>query len=597
METQILLLCVCGAVFLFIALLPKLAGNYSLRRIKNKPVGDGQHGTARFAMGTEIHHTYKRLPFTPKLWRQGESKPEVQGLIVGCESHLGETTALIDDGDIHTLMIGASGVGKTACFLYPNIEYCCAVGMSFVTTDSKGDLYRNTATIAKEYYGYNIAVIDLRNPTRSDGYNMLHLVNKYMDGYLESGNLTLKAKAEKYAKITAKSLIGVGGDLANMGQNAFFYEAAEGLVTSTILLIAEFCPPEKRHIVSVFKMIQDLLAPSKIKGQSQFKQLIEMLPADHKARWFAGSAVSSSEPAMASVMATALSRLNSFLDSELEQLLCFNTSIDVERFCNEKTAIYLVMPEEDATKHFLISLIFQQLYREMLTVADECGGQLPNKVMFYMDEIGTLPRIDGLEMIFSASRSRRISIVAIIQSLAQFEKTYGREGAEIIVDNCQCTLFGSFAPNSKTAEEMSRSLGTQTVQSGSVSMSAAKDGGSKQLQMIQRPLMTVDELKSMPKGHFVVMKTGCNPMRTVLKLFFDWGIVFEAPYSLPEHSARKVVYADKDELTAAIQDKYPSMDYGEQPPVMNNNETGNQTIEVKKAHRRLKTDGKEDADC
>lgn len=209
----------------------------------------------------------------------------------------------------------------------------------------------------------------------------------------------------------------------------------------------------------------------------------------------------------------------------------------------------------------------------------------------------TLPRIDGLEMIFSASRSRRISIVAIIQSLAQFEKTYGREGAEIIVDNCQCTRFGSFAPNSKTAEEMSRSLGTQTVQSGSVSMSAAKDGGSKQLQMIQRPLMTVDELKSMPKGHFVVMKTGCNPMRTVLKLFFDWGIAFEAPYSLPEHSARKVVYADKDELTAAIQDKYPSMDYDEQPPVMNNNEAGNQTIEAKKAHRRLKTDGKEDADC
>ena len=117
---------------------------------------------------------------------------------------------------------------------------------------------------------------------------------------------------------------------------------------------------------------------------------------------------------MASVMSTALSRLNAFLDSELEQILCFDTSIDVEEFCNHKSAIYLVLPEEDATKHFLISLIFQQLYREMLTVADEKGGQLDKRVMFYADEIGTLPKIDGLEMIFSASRSRKISIVAII---------------------------------------------------------------------------------------------------------------------------------------------------------------------------------------
>lgn len=79
------------------------------------------------------------------------------------------------------MMIGAAGVGKTVHFLYPNIEYACACGMSFLTTDTKGDLYRNYAGIAKKYYGYLTAVIDLRNPTRSDGDNILHLINKYMD--------------------------------------------------------------------------------------------------------------------------------------------------------------------------------------------------------------------------------------------------------------------------------------------------------------------------------------------------------------------------------------------------------------------------------
>lgn len=557
-SSQILLLCICGAAFLIIGLIAAIGSTYYLKGIPNKPVGNGQHGTARFATPREISNTYKQILYTPEMWRKGQQLPTVDGLIVGCNEGVGGMTALVDDADIHTLMIGASGVGKTANFLYPNIEYCCAAGMSFVTTDSKGDLYRNTATIAEKYYGYKISVIDLRNPTRSSGYNMLYIVNKYMDLYKKEDKLEFKAKAEKFAKITAKTIISADGNISNMGQNAFFYECAEGLITAVILLVAEFCPPEKRHIISVFKLIQDLLAPSNGKGQTQFQRLIELLPSEHKVRWFAGAALNSSEQAMASVMSTALSRLNAFLDSELEQILCFDTSIDVEEFCNHKSAIYLVLPEEDATKHFLISLIFQQLYREMLTVADEKGGQLDKRVMFYADEIGTLPKIDGLEMIFSASRSRKISIVAIIQSLAQFEKTYGREGCEIIVDNCQCTLFGSFAPNSKTAEEMSRNLGKQTILSGSVTKSARPEGGSKSLQMIERPLMTVDELKSMPKGHFVVMKTGCHPMRTRLKLFLQWGIRFDKkPYEIPEQSARKVHYADKRELEAAIITRYP----------------------------------------
>lgn len=558
--TQIILLCICGAFFLIIAIIVAIGDRYSLNGIPNKPIGNGQHGTARFATKSEVDKTYKQIPYTPHLWRKGEQLPTVDGLIIGCHENAGQMTALVDDADIHTLMIGASGVGKTANFLYPNIEYCCAAGMSFAVTDSKGDLYRNTATIAEKYYGYKISIIDLRNPTRSSGYNMLYLVNKYMDMYKAENKLEYKAKSEKFAKITAKTIISAGGDISSMGQNAFFYEAAEGLLTAVILLIAEFCPPEKRHIISVFKLIQDLLAPSGTKGVSRFQMLIDKLPGEHKARWFAGAALNSSDQAMASVMSTALSRLNSFIDSELEQILCFDTSIDVEEFCNSKSAIYLVLPEEDATKHFLISLIFQQLYREILTVADEKGGTLDKRVMFYMDEIGTLPKVDGLEMIFSASRSRKVSIVAIIQSLAQFEKTYGKEGAEIIVDNCQCTLFGAFAPNSKTAEAMSQNLGKQTVLSGSVSRSSGKDGNSRSLQMIERPLMTVDELKSMPKGHFIVMKTGCHPMKTRLKLFFKWGIQFEDAYSIEEKSERKVHYADRAELEMEILRKFPQID-------------------------------------
>ena len=117
--------------------------------------------------------------------------------------------------------------------------------------------------------------------------------------------------------------------------------------------------------------------------------------------------------------------------------------------------------------------------------------------MFFADEFGTLPKIESAEMMFSASRSRRLSIVPIIQSLGQLEKNYGKEGAEIIIDNTQLTIFGGFAPNSETAQVMSKSLGSRTALSGSVSR--GKNDPSQSLQMIERPLMTPDELKSMPK--------------------------------------------------------------------------------------------------
>ncbi len=308
-------------------------------------------------------------------------------------------------------------------------------------------------------------------------------------------------------------------------------------------------------IVSVFKLIQDLLGPG-AQGKNQFQILMSNLPEEHKARWFAGAALNTSEQAMASVMSTALSRLNAFLDSELEQILCFDTAIDAEQFCSNKSAIFVVLPEEDTSKHFMVSLIVQQMYREILAVADEHGGTLPNRVMMYLDEFGTIPKIESAEMMFSASRSRKVSIVAIIQSFAQLQKNYGKEGCEIITDNTQLTIFGGFAPNSESAQVLSKALGSKTVQSGSVSR--GKNDPSQSLQMIERALMTPDELKSLPKGTFVVMKTGFYPMQVRLKLFFKWGIVFpDEPYAVPEHGNRTVCYVNRRDIEFAIRITYP----------------------------------------
>ena len=533
-------------------------GNYKLSSIKSVTVGDGQHGTARWATSAEMKKAFSYVPFAVKSWRKGEQRPEKQGLVLGCVGSRKKLKALVDSDDIHCLMIGASGVGKTAFFLYPNLEYACASGMSFLALDTKGDLARNYGTIAQKYYGYQIAVIDLRNPTRSDGNNLLTLINRYMDrARADENDLASRAKAEKYSKILAKTIINPNDD-TDYGQNAFFYDAAEGLLTAVFLVMAEFLPPsdgygERRHIPSVFKLVQELLKPSRLPGKSNFQILMDILPTDHKARWFAGAALNAADQAMASVMSTVLSRLNAFLDSELEHVLCFDSAIDAETFASQKCAIFLILPEEDTTKNFMAGLMIQNLSRELFAVADENGGKLKNRVVLFCDELGTMPAFDILPL-FSAGRSRKLTLVPIIQSLAQLEKNYGKEGCEIIQDNCQDTIFGGFAPNSQTAEVLSRALGNRTVLTGTVHKSKEP---SQDLQMTERPLLSADELKSIPKGQFVVMKTGMHPMRTRLRLFLEWGISFDEPYSIPKREHAEIRYAGREELVSAIQAKNP----------------------------------------
>ena len=597
-----------GGLLAFLLVVSFLSKNYSLNNFKSKNVGDGQHGTARWATPKEIHTTYHVVPFRPRRWRKGEDLPTVQGIILGSmggrkrrakkgvisqaahkllerlrrptagkkekrkpkkkKSAISkiknvmedqrDIRALVDSDDIHCLMIGASGVGKTAFFLYPNLEYACACGMSYLALDTKGDLARNYGCIASKYYGYQVTVIDLRNPTCSDGFNFMTLVNHYMDRAKRDPNdLTAKAKAENYAKILAKTIVSPEGS-SQYGDNAFFYESAEGVLASVVMLLAEFILPEKdgtekRHIVSAFKLVQDLLAaPGGGRGKNGFHVLMDMLPSVHKARWVANAALTAADQSMASVMSTVLSKLNAFLDSELEQVICRDNPIDAERFASSKCAIFVVIPEEDPTKNFIASLMIQNLSRELFSVADDNEGRLKNRVVIYADEFGTMPPFDVLPL-FSAGRSRGLTLVPIIQSLAQLEKNYGKEGAEIVCDNCQDTIFGGFAPQSKTAEALSAALGSRTVLSGSVSQGKES---SQSLQMMERPLMTADELKSIPKGEFVVMKTGTHPMRTHLRLFLDWGITFEKDCPMPEPVIRRVAYAGCEELMANIRKQY-----------------------------------------
>lgn len=140
------------AMFAVIGAITMIDSNGNLNHSKDKTVGDGQHGTARWATAKEIQQIYQHIPFMPRRWRaqaaQGKTPTDkngralLQGIVVGGQGKR-RTTALVDTGDVHVLMIGAAGVGKTAFWLCPCLEYACASGMSFLSTDTKGDVLRN----------------------------------------------------------------------------------------------------------------------------------------------------------------------------------------------------------------------------------------------------------------------------------------------------------------------------------------------------------------------------------------------------------------------------------------------------------------------
>ena len=555
--SQIITFCASLLLALFVAI--KLLGGKSLNRIKARTVGHGQHGSARWATHREIKSYYTMVPYEPQKWRtQPELRPTQPGFVLGSFQHGRhgkKITAWVDAGDSHAMMIASPGGGKTAYFLYPNIEYAMACGISFVTLDTKGDLYRNMATIGEKYYGYHTVVYDFRKPMESDTYNLMSLVNKYMDRYRNTGSVDDKARAEKQARMVAKSIITGGVDMANMGANSFFYEASESLLTSAIMILSEFGDPGTRHISSAHKMI-DAVSVREEKGKPNlYSKLLSTLPPYHKAAMLANSAVNSAEQTTASIVSTAHSRLNELIDSELEQMICFDTKFQVEEFVEHPTGVYIVLPEEDTTKYFIVSLVIQQINAELTAMADRLGGTLPKKVICFYDELGTIPKIEGLDAIFTASRSRNMTIVGILQGISQLNDRYGKDVAETMFNSCHDTIAGAFGPLSQDAEFISKQLGSRTAQTGSVTTDGKTGEQSLSEQMMEVPLMAPNELREMPRGEYVLLKTFCRSARTRMPLFTDWGITLEGKYHISERPIRDIEYMDVKELIDRLRKK------------------------------------------
>lgn len=505
-----------------------LMSRTSLDNIKSDVVGDGQYGTARWATDKEKYSMYEKIPFNK------EMKP---GYVV--EVLVKQRIWVVDTSDQNIMQVAPPGAGKTKFCIIPTIYYNALVnartgnrGASMILTDCKGELFSSCGEMLKKN-GYRTPFLDFRNPLRSYRFNLLYNVNKYINQYkaaqTEEHKLINYGKAESYAKILSESIVNNIESEHTSDASQYFNETAKGLLTGIILLVSEYGDEDQRHIISVFRLIIELNGldegSSDVMQRSKLEKLLTYVDNDRIIN-YVGPAMKADARTSMNVFSSALGKLVAFIDAELEQMVCGHSQeLNDMDFISQPTAIFLICPDENTTRHFFASLYIRYMMNDLLEQASNTGGRLNRDVLAVWDEFGNMPPIKNIDVLFTAARSRRIRFFISLQSYFQLEKNYSQKSAKIIRGACQMKMY-TYLADEEEAKALSEALGDRTVQSGSVSSSTRDgiwtDSTSQSVQMIKRRLMTPDEIMQLPQGEFILRKAGSVCARSKLSLYWKY---------------------------------------------------------------------------
>lgn len=249
-----------------------------------------------------------------------------------------------------------------------------------------------------------------------------------------------------------------------------------------------------------------------------------------------------------------------FIDAELEQMICGHSmEFNAEDFIKRPTAIFLICPDEDTSRHFFASLFIRYFTTQLIDMAEASPNQtLPRKVLCLWDEFGNMPAIKDVDSLFTAARSRGIRFLYSIQSFSQLKKSYNKTFEEIILDSSQMLMFTYVAPTAyDTAKRLSDILGSKTVLSGTVARrtriyNILDEDNTATYQMIKRPLMLPEEIMSIPIGTFIVIKTGGTSeqirMKTKLPMYSDYCNVYPEYKQNIEFKFKEIKVLDSEKI-------------------------------------------------
>ena len=396
--------------------------------------------------------------------------------------------------NLNVIVIGGSGAGKTRFYCKPNIMQC---NTSFVVTDPKGENLRDTGRLLLEK-GYEVRVLDFINMEKS------HCYNPFV--YLKDDNDVQKLVTNLFKATTPKNA---------QPQDPFWDTAASMLLLALIFYLKYEAPEAEQNFAMVMEMLrygsvseedEEYISPL----DSLFYDL-EMREPEHIAVKYYKNYHSGAGKTLKSIQITLAARLEKF---NLESLanLTRTDELELSMLGEKKTAIFALIPDNDTSFNFLVSILYTQLFQQLFYLADhKYGGSLPIPVHFLMDEFANVSLPDDFEKALSVMRSRGVSVSIILQNLAQLKKLFEKEW-ESITGNCDSFLYLGGNEQS-THEYVSKLLGKETIDLNTYGKSAGRNGNySTNYQISGRELLTPDEVRKLDNRYALLFIRGENPI-------------------------------------------------------------------------------------
>lgn len=393
---------------------------------------EDQHNETRWAKVNEIKSTNTKLTLS-------EFEYEVAGLPILNDGE----TAYVDGLDNHSLIFGATGSKKTRLFCMPTLQIMIGAGESFIVTDPKGELYERSSGAAKEK-GYNIIVLNYRDLEKGDNWNPLSLP------------FHLYKKGDKEAAISRLSdfVNAISEKQSQTTNDIFWVNAAKTVSMAVLITMLDCCTEEECNLKTFTRMCTDFskcacdpvfakacgLNEDEIQ-KNYLQELMSLAAQDSIARLNFEGINSSSDKARGDIQSTLFTLISIFLTQESLIRNMGKNSFDINMIGRQKTALYLIVPDERTNYHFIATTFIKQCYESLIVNAQlEKNKQLPIRVNFLLDEFANIPRIPDMPSMISAGRSRNIRFFLILQSMHQLKEKYKNE-AETIKGNCENWVF------------------------------------------------------------------------------------------------------------------------------------------------------------
>lgn len=439
-----------------------------------------EHGSAQWGNTYQINKKYCQKPIE-------DNKVLTRNVYLGLDARKHRR-------NLNTLVCGGSGAGKTRFYCKPNIMQC---NTSFVVLDPKGEIIRDTGNLL-ESEGYKIKVLDLINMEKS------HCYNPFV--YLKDDNDVQKLVTNLFKSTTPK------GSSSN---DPFWDTAASMLLLALIFYLKYEAPAEEQN----FSMVLELLRAGDVKEDdddylSPLDILFERLEAknpEHIALKYYRDYHSGSAKTLKSIQITLASRLEKFnLESLASMTNC--DELELSKIGEEKTALFAIIPDNDTSFNFLVSILYTQLFQQLFYIADhKYNGSLPIPVHFLMDEFANVSLPDDFDKILSVMRSRGVSVSIILQNLAQLKALFEKQW-ESIVGNCDEFLYLGGNEQS-THKYVSELLGKETIDLDTHGKSSGRSGNySTNYQIAGRELLTADEVRMLDNNYALLFIRGERPI-------------------------------------------------------------------------------------